>query len=137
VENGGAVMLFGTDRSPEATRSLFAHFGFSFENLPVGRISPAQNPEMAFWNACPLLYEGQPVAEAPAAESLMEIWGYGVAARRSLGRGIVYAFGDGDFIKNKNLESVDAYRKGNIDFIGALLRDIAGGEAQPEGSAGV
>jgi hypothetical protein len=124
VENGGAIMLFGTYRSPEATRSLFARFGFSFENLPIGRVSPAQDPEMAFWNACPLLYQEPPAAYAPETESLVEIWGYEVVVRQKIGQGKVYAFGDGDFIKNKNLESVDAYRKGNIDFIGALLRDI-------------
>ncbi|MDR2366084.1 MAG: hypothetical protein LBD68_09600 [Zoogloeaceae bacterium] len=135
AENGGAVMLFGTYRSPEATRSLFASFGFSFENLPIGRISPTQDPEMAFWNACPLLYDGRPAAEAPGAESLVEIWGYAVAARRDIGQGAVYAFGDGDFIKNKNLENVETYRKGNINFVGALLRDIAGGAARREGGA--
>jgi hypothetical protein len=136
VADGGTAMLFGTYRSPEATRALFAHFGFAFENLPVGRISPARNPEMAFWNACPLLYDGRPTAQTPETENLMDIWGYGVIARLNLGRGRVYAFGDGDFIKNKNLESIDAYRKGNIDFIGGLLRDIAGNKTYPEGGPG-
>jgi hypothetical protein len=128
AENGGAVMLLGTYRSPAATRSLFSYFGFSFENVPIGRISPTRDPEMAFWNACPLRYAAAPVAGPPGAyaESLLEIWGYDVIMLEHIGRGRVYAFGDGDFIKNKNLENIDAYRKGNIDFIADLLGDVTG-----------
>jgi hypothetical protein len=126
VEGGGALLLFGDYKSPEATRELFARFGFSFENMPIGRVAPETAPEMAFWNACPLLFDGN-----GGAESLIDIWGRSVAARRSLGAGTVCAFADSDFIKNKNLESVDAYRKGNVDFIGELLAEAlrTGGEA--------
>jgi hypothetical protein len=124
AENGGTIMLFGTYRSPAATRSLFSSFGFSFENVPVGRVSPTRDPEMAFWNACPLRYAPVAGASGAYAESLLDIWGYDVIMLEHIGRGRVYAFGDGDFIKNKNLENIDAYRKGNIDFIADLLGDI-------------
>jgi hypothetical protein len=80
---------------------------------------------MALWNACPLLYEGRPAAETSAVESLVAVWGYSVIARRDFGEGLVYAFADGDFIKNKNLENVSAYRKGNVDFIADLLKTVA------------
>ncbi|MDR1160365.1 MAG: hypothetical protein LBK69_07055 [Syntrophomonadaceae bacterium] len=127
AENGGLVMIFGMYRSPEATKKLFAQFGFSFENIPIGRVSPDVAPEMAFWNACPLLYMGLPVAdEETAADGLVEIWDYSVIARAAVGKGEVYAFGDADFIKNKNLESIDTYRKGNVDFISDLLNEAAG-----------
>jgi hypothetical protein len=123
VEDGGALLLFGTYRSPQATRELFAHFGFSFERVPIGRVSPDMVPDMAFWNACPLLYDGRPAATSGDVESLIEIWGYSVTARRELGSGSVCVFGDADFIKNKNLENVETYRKGNVDFVDELLRD--------------
>jgi hypothetical protein len=125
VETGGTLMLFGTYRSPAATQSLFAQFGFSFENVPIGRVAPTQDPDMAFWNACPLLYDGRPAGETAETESLMDVWGYSVIARRDLGAGAVYAFGDADFIKNKNLENVDSYRAGNIAFLRGLLEGVA------------
>jgi hypothetical protein len=125
VRGGGDLMLFGTYRSPRATKELFSRFGFSFENIPIGRVAPEMAPEMAFWNACPLLYEGRPAAESPGVESLIEIWGYSVIVRRDLGKGAVYAFADSDFIKNKNLENVSTYRKGNVDFIANLLKAAA------------
>ena len=140
VENGGILMIFGTYRSPRATRELFEHFGLSFESLPIGRVAPDMAPDMAFWNACPLLYEGVyegGPAKVSGVESLIDIWGYSVAAKLDVGKGAVYAFADGDFIKNKNLESVDAYRKGNVDFISGLLDEAAGrGAAVPGTEAG-
>jgi hypothetical protein len=126
VEKGGFVMIFGTYKSPEATKGLFSQFGFSFANIPIGRVSPDTAPEMAFWNACPLLYKELPAADKEAGvDSLIEIWGYSVIARADIGKGAIYVFGDADFIKNKNLESVDTYRKGNVDFISGLLDEIA------------
>jgi hypothetical protein len=38
-----------------------------------------------------------------------------------VGEGSLYVFGDPDFFKNKNLESVDTYREGNVLFADALL----------------
>jgi hypothetical protein len=93
--------------------------------VPIGRVSPTLNPEMAFWNACPVLFEDRPPGESQGAESLLDIWGYSVIATARVGDGRVYAIGDGDFIKNKNLENIDTYRKGNIDFIAELLGGIA------------
>jgi hypothetical protein len=122
------LLLFGTYKSPRAAKALFNHFGFSFENIPIGRVAPEAAPEMALWNACPLLYEGRPATAtfAGEVESLVDVWGYSVAARRSFGNGFVYAFADGDFIKNKNLENISTYRKGNVDFVAGLLEAASG-----------
>jgi hypothetical protein len=90
--------------------------------MPIGRIAPDQNPEMAFWNACPVLYNG-----GEGIESLMEIWGYTTIARKNIGEGSIYVFGDPDFLKNKNLESADTYREGNVLFVNGLLKDIMKG----------
>jgi hypothetical protein len=123
VEKGGTLLLFGNYQSPQATWDLFRSFGFSFERMPFGHVAPAQNPEMAFWNACPIYYEEMSLTRhITPGECLLEVWGECVIARRNLGLGQVFAFGDSCFIKNKNLEHVDTYREGNIDFIIDLLR---------------
>jgi hypothetical protein len=128
VKDGGCLLLFGTYKSPRAAKALFDHYGFSFENIPIGRVAPEAAPEMALWNACPLLYEGRPATETSAGEveSLVDVWGYSIIARRGFGDGFVYAFADGDFIKNKNLENISTYRKGNVDFIAGLLEAASG-----------
>ncbi|MDR1060996.1 MAG: hypothetical protein LBL83_07275, partial [Clostridiales bacterium] len=58
MEGGGSVVLCAGYGSPDASAELAAHFGFSFDAMPIGRIAPEQDPEMAFWNACPVLYDG-------------------------------------------------------------------------------
>jgi len=142
VERGGSLLLFGGYQSPAATLDIFSFFGFSFRQTPYGRVSPVQDPEMAFWNACPLLFNqssitargagtGDPEggkniqATSASAESLLDIWGECVIARLNIGEGRIFAFADGGFLKNDNIEHIETYREGNINFIIGLLRDIA------------
>ena len=127
VADGGTLIMFGNYQSPPATWDIFEHFGFSFDRVPYGHVAPAQNPDMAFWNACPLFYEQSPVVPGIAdVESLMDVWGECVIARQELGRGQIFAFGDSGFIKNDNLESVESYRAGNVEFVIGLLRKEVG-----------
>ncbi|MDR3120601.1 MAG: hypothetical protein LBU58_04615 [Clostridiales bacterium] len=136
VRGGGTLLALGGYESPRAVQTLCRRFGFSFDNLPIGRIAPTQNPEMAFWNACPVLFDapsgavgrrGDFSAGAGETFTLMEIWGNPVVAGQKWngesegGGGELIVFGDSDFIKNKNLESAEAYRTGNIEFIEKLL----------------
>jgi hypothetical protein len=114
---GGTLILLGGYESPKAARDLCAQFGFWFDNMPIGRISPTQDPEMAFWNACPVL----PVPADAEHEALVKIWGQPVVARQELLAGEVVAFGDSDFLKNKNLEDIESYRAGNVRFVEDLL----------------
>ncbi|MDR2295363.1 MAG: GldG family protein [Clostridiales Family XIII bacterium] len=126
MDAGGSVLLCAGYESPAASRALAGYFGFAFDPLPIGRIAPDKNPEMAFWNACPVLYRGLPPGEGgDAVESLMEIWGYCTMAYKPVGAGGLYVFADPGFLKNKNLESADAYREGNVLFLDKLLTDIA------------
>jgi hypothetical protein len=89
--------------------------------MPIGRIAPEQDPEMAFWNACPVLYDGASPQDGAETRSIVDVWGYSAIARKTVGAGSLHVFGDPDFFKNKNLESVDAYREGNVLFADALL----------------
>lgn len=118
MERGGRLILCADYESPEASRSIAERFGFSFEALPLGRVAPDDAPEMAFWNACPLLFEEN------AAETRMALWGYPVIAWRRFGKGGLYMFADADFFKNKNLENTDSYRMGNVAFTEALLAEL-------------
>jgi len=125
AERGGTLMLFGNYQSPKETLELFDFFGFSFDAVPFGRVEPLNNPEMSFWNACPVFYEGKSVGDTENAESLMDVWGESVIARIGIGKGQVYAFGDSGFIQNKNLEGIDTFSEGNISFIIELLGKAA------------
>ena len=127
---GVTLVLLGRYESPAATRDICAQFGFGFDNMPIGRISPAQDPDMAFWNACPVIGSGPSSPELRGEahgmeggvyESLIEIWGETVVARKPLSGGEVVVFGDSDFLKNKNLEGIDSYRAGNVAFVERLL----------------
>ena len=115
LDRGGTVILLGCYESPGAALDLCARFGFSFDNLPIGRIAPTSNPDMAFWDACPVIYDGG------ESENLISIWGYDVVTRAGLSNGEIIAVGDAGFIKNKNLESVSEYREGNVKFIEGML----------------
>lgn len=124
LRNGGSVALFGGYDSPKATSEIAARFGFSFVNMPIGRISPAEAPEMAFWNACPLEYEGAEVRDGDGVRSRMEIWGHTVIAEKEVGKGRLYVFSDPDFLKNKNIEHIDSYREGNVRFLEQWLEEV-------------
>jgi hypothetical protein len=56
----------------------------------------------------------------------MDVWGECVIARREIENGKIFAFGDGGFLKNSNLEHIDSYREGNAIFIIDLLRSELG-----------
>ena len=73
MENGGNLLLCAGYNSPEASQRLAGHYGFSFEPMPIGRIAPDKNPDMAFWNACPILYESGIPGENGDVDSIMEI----------------------------------------------------------------
>lgn len=117
LREGGNVALCGGYDSPRTTAEFAARFGFSFVNMPIGRISPAAAPEMAFWNACPLKYEGAEIRDGNGVRSRMKIWGHTVIAEKEIGKGKLYVFSDPDFLKNKNVEHIDSYREGNVGFL--------------------
>lgn len=126
MEKGGSVILCAGYESPRASKELAGYFGFSFDPMPIGRIAPDKNPDMAFWNACPVLYQGCPPQDVGGdVKSLMEIWGHSTIAYKTVGAGGLYVFADPDFLKNKNIESVDTYREGNVLFLDKLFRDIS------------
>ena len=122
MENGGSLILSAGYASPKASKELAGYFGFAFDNVPLGRVSPDRNPEMAFWNACPVLHDG-----AYGEKSLMDIWGYDTIVKKAAGQGGLYIIGDPDFLKNKNLESADSFREGNILFLDRVFADILEG----------
>ncbi|MCL2058703.1 MAG: hypothetical protein FWH01_06540 [Oscillospiraceae bacterium] len=119
LDRGGAIILLGHYDSSEATKELAALFGIMFDNLPVGRIAPTANPEMAFWDACPVL-----IALELDAQPLMTIWGFSIIYRAEVSKGEILVIGDESFIKNKNLENIDEYRMGNIEFVEEALERI-------------
>ena len=116
LDRGGTLVLLGHYSSPGAAKSLFARFGAAFDELPIGRIAPTSNPEMAFWNACPVL-----LSNARGTETLLSIWDYPVICRASVSNGEIIVIGDAGFLKNKNLEGVDDYRAGNVVFVEEML----------------
>lgn len=118
AEGGGSLLLCADYESPSASQKLAEHFGFFFEAMPLGRVAPESDPKMAFWNACPLLFEGEGV------KILTQLWGYPTSAYRKIGKGRVYAFADADFFKNKNLEDMSSYREGNVLFTERLLAEM-------------
>jgi hypothetical protein len=124
MADGGSVAICAGYGSPDAAKDLAAHFGFAFDAMPIGRVAPEQNPEMAFWDACPILFEGGHPRDGEETRSIMDIWGYSAIAEKTVGMGRLYVFGDPGFFKNKNLESVDAFRKGNVEFAAALLSGL-------------
>lgn len=126
MRRGGNLIVCADYKSPRASKNLVGHFGFSFEKIPIGRISPDKDPDMAFWDACPILYEGLGLQtyQTQDVKSLMSIWDYSVIAQKNIGDGAFYLISDGSFLKNKNLEDIKEYREGNIDFIKNLLEEI-------------
>ena len=123
IAQGGLVILCGGNASPDATKKLASHWSFAYENMPIGRIAPEQNPAMAFWNAYPLFNVQISDSVAFPSASLMDVWGNSVITRQEMDQGSLYMIGDGDFLKNKNLEDVDTYREGNIEFLTRILAD--------------
>ncbi|RRD95082.1 hypothetical protein EII17_04740 [Clostridiales bacterium COT073_COT-073] len=126
--SGGNLILCVGYESPAAAQKLAKHFGFGFSQIPLGRIAPDKNPTMASWNACPLLYQGQPIGHSGEVVSLLELWDYSIIARQNIGQGQLYLLADPDFLKNKNLEHVDSYREGNVVFVNTILAEIGKGE---------
>lgn len=130
MRGGGRVLLCADYRSPKAAKDVAGYFGFTLMKMPIGRIAPDKDKRMAFWNACPLLYEGKNPEESGVkdVESLMSVWGYSTMATKRIGDGDFILFADGNFLKNKNLEHIDTYREGNIDFLKTILKRANGGE---------
>lgn len=128
IKKGGNLLVCADYKSPRASKNLVEHFGFSFEKIPIGRIAPDQNPNMAFWEACPIFYreEGEKQS-ASKIKTLMSIWDYPVIAEKKIGDGRFYLIADAGFLKNKNLEDIREYREGNIVFIKNLLEEIKKG----------
>lgn len=126
IKRGGNLIICADYKSPRASKNLVEHFGFSFEKIPIGRIAPDRNPDMAFWDACPILYEnvGLEQHQTQDVKSLMSIWNYSVIAHKKMGDGSFYLISDGSFLRNKNLEDIKEYREGNIDFVKNLLEEI-------------
>lgn len=127
MHRGGRVLVCADYMSPRAAKELVRYFGFTFMSMPIGRVAPDRDESMAFWSACPLLFEGEnpQKVEFEGVRSLMSVWDYSVMAEKSIGEGAFLLFADGDFLKNKNLEHIDSYREGNINF---LRKIIEGGE---------
>lgn len=118
IQNGGMVVICADYNSPDASKALAGYFGVSFDNMAIGRVSPDARPEMAFWDACPVLYD----EKTSHYSSLIDIWDNSVICQLEKGSGSVVVIGDSGFFMNKNLEGVDTFREGNIDFTLELLR---------------
>lgn len=113
MKNGGKIIFCGDYTSPN--KSFIESFGYNFDNVPLGRVSPLKNEEMSFWNACPILFENKDT------EIIMDVWNYPVIVKKTMENGGLYIIGDKDFLKNKNLENIDSYSMGNINFLKTII----------------
>lgn len=124
VYSGGHIILCADYKSPAAARSLAAEFGFTFLKIPLGRVAPDKNKKMAFWDACPILYQGKDPKESSEVTSLMEIWSYSVMVSKKMGDGKIYVLADAQFLRNKNLESLETYRQGNVQWLDEVFTEM-------------
>lgn len=123
MEGGSYLMICADYNSPSASGDLLSRYGLGADNLAIGRVSPDQDPGMAFWNACPILHDGE-YLDPEDPQSVIAIWGYTVIAKKQYGSGGLYFIADAGFLRNKNLEDVDTYREGNILFLDSLFDEI-------------
>ncbi|MCL2337803.1 MAG: DUF4350 domain-containing protein, partial [Firmicutes bacterium] len=119
MEQGGRVIVCAGYDSPQAGADFLSAYGMAFDQLPIGRIAPDRDPAMAFWNACPILYDHHD----RQVQVLMAVWGYPTIAYKQIGVGGLYVIADPGFLKNKNLESLHTYSKGNVRFVAQILRE--------------
>lgn len=125
---GGAVLICAGHEESEPVRELLSDFGFSIENVPLGRATA--KPVIDGTARTVLFHEAWPVADqgAPPAAVLAESMGYAVARQRKIGSGSVTVIGDSSFLLNENLEGAKTHVIGNILFLRSLLPS---GQAAP------
>ena len=144
--NGGTLFILGDYNSPAATKEICARYGAVFDDLPIGRISPASNPDISFWNACPVILNdnvglprGSGGVSGPGDDvgiddiggagdeagaggtALVSVWDYPVICREPVYNGEIVIIGDAGFLLNKNLENAKEYDEGNIHFVEGML----------------
>ena len=113
VAQGGLLLLSVGWEDREASMSLLTEFGVSVNNIPLGRITSAQNLKgVSLWEAWPVVYE-----DGDEVDVLVEAWGYPVIIFKQYGEGGILVAGDSSFWLNKNLEDVYRYNENNILFL--------------------
>lgn len=117
VAQGGLLLLNVGWEEREASKPLLAEFGIGVNNIPLGRISSAQNPQgVSLWEAWPIMCE-----DADKVDVLVETWSYPVIIFKQYGKGGILVAGDSSFWLNKNLEEVYRYNQDNILFLRSCL----------------
>jgi hypothetical protein len=126
VSRGGLLILTVGWEESEASQSLLQEFGLRVINVPLGGISPTQNPQgVSLWEAWPVVYE-----EGSDTEVLVRVWDYPVVVFQKYGEGGIFVVGDSSFLLNRNLEASYTYNEGNILFLKGFLDRFKGGWAQ-------
>jgi hypothetical protein len=113
VARGGLLLLSVGWEERQASKSLLAEFGISVSNIPLGRITSAQDTEgVSLWEAWPVIS-----ADTKDVDVLAQAWGYPVIIFGRYGEGGILIAGDSSFWLNKNLEEVYDYNEANILFL--------------------
>ena len=117
VAQGGLLLLNVGWEERGASKPLLAEFGISVSNVPLGRITSAQDADgVSLWEAWPVISQG-----ADNVDVLVEAWGYPVIIFKQYGEGGILIAGDSSFWLNKNLEEVHDYNEANILFLKSCL----------------
>lgn len=116
VEGGGLLILTTGSEEFAGSRSLSAEFGLGVGDTPLGRVIPGDSAGISLWKAWPVISEGQSHLEV-----LARAWDDPVIVFRRLGRGGVIVAGDSYFLLNRNLEQINSYNEGNINFLKECL----------------
>jgi hypothetical protein len=121
VADGGRVIACVGFEELSASRGLLGRFGLDVAGIPLGRVEiPVEGDTLSV-----VVKEGWPVrfdATVPA-EVLLSAWDYPVAVERSIGKGEVVLIGDTSFFHDANLETLDHYFAGNVEFLRRLTTD--------------
>lgn len=114
------VLTTGTEK-PYGSFDLLQHLGYRLGGAPMGRASAGWNEQRAqFWSAWPLVDES-----GGASQVIAEVWDSPVILYQPRGRGGSLVIADAAFLLEKNLEGLDRYDTGNIEFLRTVLGTYA------------
>lgn len=120
VENGGCLIVTTGWEESAGSMEILKEFGFGLEDIPLGNITPEQNPQgVSFWEAWPVSFK-----KDARTRVLVKAWNYPLIVRKDYGRGGVLVIGDSSFLQSKNLEYVDSYNERNINFLRSTLNSF-------------
>jgi hypothetical protein len=102
LENGGKLLLTVDARRAAAVRKLAERYDFSVPEIPLGTAEDCLTADhrpagFNFIEAWPLLSTAFP-------ETLLTVWGYPLALRRTVGTGLLTILGDEHFLSRYSLE---------------------------------